>query len=55
MEENAHNVCTIEYRIVFCIRYRNRVLYGNIAEKRIEVIRGVYSASYVDINNKRKM
>ncbi|MBR1480052.1 MAG: IS200/IS605 family transposase [Alphaproteobacteria bacterium] len=41
----------IEYHIVFCTKYRYRVLYGNISEKCTEVIREVCSANYVDITS----
>ncbi|MBQ3945735.1 MAG: transposase [Alphaproteobacteria bacterium] len=29
----------MEYHIVFCTKYRYRVLYGNIAERCIELMR----------------
>ncbi|MBQ3945832.1 MAG: IS200/IS605 family transposase, partial [Alphaproteobacteria bacterium] len=38
-----------EVHIVFCTKYRYRVLYGNIAERSIEVIREICSANYIDI------
>ena len=46
---SSHSVYDIEYHIVFCTKYRHRVLYGNIAERCIEVIRKICSANYIDI------
>ena len=46
---SSHSVYDIEYHIVFCTKYRYRVLYGNIAERCIEVIRKICSANYIDI------
>ena len=46
---SSHSVYDIEYHIVFCTKYRYRVLYGNIAEICIEVIREICSANYIDI------
>lgn len=45
----THIVHDIEYRIVFCTKYRDRVLYSNISERCIKVIKEVCSANYVDI------
>ena len=47
---SSRSVYDIEYHVVFCTKYRGRVLYGNIAAKCIEVIREVRSANYVAIN-----
>ena len=46
---SSHSVYDIEYHIVFCTKYRYRVLYSNIAERCIEVIREICSANYIDI------
>ena len=46
---SSHSEYDIEYHIVFCTKYRYRVLYGNIAERCIEVIRKICSANYIDI------
>ena len=46
---SSHSVYDIEYHIVFCTKYRYRVLYGNIAERCIEVIREICATNYVDI------
>ena len=48
---SSHSVYDIGYHIVFCTKYRHRVLYGNIAERCIEVIREICSFNYVDIIN----
>ncbi|MBR1479968.1 MAG: IS200/IS605 family transposase [Alphaproteobacteria bacterium] len=45
----SHSVCDIEHPIVFCTKYRRRVLCGSIAEKCIEVIREICSGNYIDI------
>ena len=46
---SAHSVYDIEYHIVFYTKYRRRVLYGNIAERCIEVIREIWETNFVDI------
>ncbi|MBR1479864.1 MAG: transposase [Alphaproteobacteria bacterium] len=39
----------IECRIIFCAKYSGVVLYVNITGRHIEVIKEVYSTSYVNI------
>ena len=48
---SSHSEYDIEYHIVFCTKYRYRVLYGNIAERCIDVIREICSANYIDITS----
>ena len=39
----------LQYHIVFCTKYRYRVLCGDIAARCREIIREVCSANYIDI------
>jgi putative transposase len=45
----AHSTYDLKYHIVFCTKYRYRVLTGHIATRTIELIKEVCSANYVDI------
>jgi putative transposase len=36
----AHSTYDLKYHIVFCTKYRYRVLTGHIASRTIELIRG---------------
>ncbi len=47
--KNSHTVYNIECHIVFCTKYRARVLTGKIAERCRDLIREVCSANYVYI------
>lgn len=49
---SSHSVYDIECHVVFCVKHRYMVLYGNIAERCIDVIREVCSVSYVEINRR---
>ncbi len=47
--KGAHTVYNIECHIVFCTKYRYRVLTGKIAERCRDLIREICSSNYVDI------
>jgi putative transposase len=45
----AHNMYDLKYHLIFCTKYRYRILTGQIATRTRELIREVCSANYVDI------
>ena len=46
---SSRSVYDKECHIVFCTKYRYKVLHTNIAERCVEVIREICSANYIDI------
>ena len=47
--KGSHSIYDLKYHIVFCTKYRYRVLTGQIAIRTREVIREVCTANYIDI------
>ena len=47
--KGSHSTYDLKYHIVFCTKYRYRVLTGQVAIRAREVIREVCTANYIDI------
>ena len=47
--KGAHTTYDLKYHIIWCTKYRYRVLIGEVAERVRELIREVCAAEYVDI------
>lgn len=47
--KGAHSTYDIKYHLVFCTKYRYRVLTGQVATRAREIIREICGANYVDI------
>lgn len=47
--KGSHSIYNLKYHIVFCTKYRYRVLTGEISERLREIIREVCSTYYVEI------
>ena len=45
----SHSLYDLKYHVVFCTKYRYRVLTGQIATRARELIREICLANYVDI------
>lgn len=45
----SHSLYDLKYHIVFCTKYRYRILTGAVAQRTRELIREVCAANYVDI------
>lgn len=45
----SHSIYDLKYHIVFCTKYRYRVLTGTVALRTKEIIQEVCAANYVDI------
>jgi putative transposase len=45
----AHSIYDLKYHIVFCTKYRYRILIGPVAERARELMREICRANYVDI------
>ena len=45
----SHSVYDLKYHIVFCTKYRYRVLTGGVSTRCREIIREVCQANYIDI------
>ena len=45
----SHNLYDLKYQVVFCTKYRYRILTGQIATRTWELIREVCARNYVDI------
>ena len=46
---SSHSVFDLKYHIIWCTKYRYRVLIGEVAYRARELIREVCAANYVDI------
>lgn len=47
--KSAHSVYELEYHVVFCTKYRYRVLCGDVANRCREQIIEICAANYIDI------
>ena len=47
--KGSHSVYDLKYHIVFCTKYRYRILTGQIATRTRELIREICQTNYVDI------
>jgi putative transposase len=47
--KSSHSLYGLQYHVVFCTKYRYRVLSAGIADRCRELIREICLASYVDI------
>ena len=45
----AHSLYDLKYHLVFCTKYRYRILTGEVAQRTRELIREICAANYVDI------
>ncbi|WP_410519986.1 transposase [Candidatus Lariskella endosymbiont of Hedychridium roseum] len=45
----SHSLYDLKYHIVFCTKYRYRVLTGQVAIRTREVIREICAANYINI------
>ena len=45
----AHSLYDLKYHVIFCTKYRYRILTGQIATRARELIREICAANYVDI------
>jgi putative transposase len=48
-KHSSHSIFDLKYHVVFCTKYRYRVLTGQVGERTRELIREVCRANYVDI------
>src|SRR5436190_199959 len=47
--KGSHSIYDLKYHIIWCTKYRYRVLLGEVAHRARELIREVGAANYVDI------
>ena len=47
----SHSVYDLRFHIVFCTKYRYRVLCGEVANRCRELVREICAANYVDIES----
>lgn len=45
----SHSVYDLKYHVVFCTKYRYRILTGAVAQRTRELVREVCASNYVDI------
>ena len=45
----AHSLYDLKYHVVFCTKYRYRILTGQIAERTRALIREICAANYIDV------
>jgi putative transposase len=45
----SHSLFDLKYHVVFCTKYRFRILTGQISTRTRELIREVCAANYIDI------
>lgn len=48
-KKGAHSLHDLKYHVVFCTKYRYRVLTGNVAARTRELIREICASNYVEI------
>lgn len=48
-KHGAHSIYDLKYHVVFCTKYRFRILTGQVSERAREIIREICRANYVDI------
>ena len=46
----SHSIYDLKYHVVFCTKYRYRILTGCIATRTREIIREICAANYVDFD-----
>ena len=47
--KGSHSIYDLKYHIVFCTKYRYRVLTGQVADRTREIIREICATNYIDI------
>ena len=47
--KGSHSTYDLKYHIIWCTKYRYRVIIGEVAQRVRELIREVCTANYVDI------
>ena len=47
--KGSHSIYDLKYHVVFCTKYRYRVLTGQVADRTREIIREICAAHYIDI------
>jgi putative transposase len=50
-KHGSHNLYDLKYHVVFCSKYRHRILTGEVATRCRVLIREVCGSNYVDIIN----
>ncbi len=45
----SHSLYDLKYHVVFCTKYRYRILTGSVATRARELVREICAANYVDI------
>jgi putative transposase len=48
-KHGAHSIYDLKYHVVFCAKYRYRILTGEVGERTRALIREICQANYVDI------
>ena len=48
-KRGAHSIYDLKYHVIFCTKYRYRILTGEVGQRVRELIREICSANYVDI------
>ena len=48
-KRGAHSIYDLKYHVIFCTKYRYRILTGEVGQRARELIREVCRANYVDI------
>ncbi len=47
--KGSHSVYSLKYHVIWCTKYRYRVLIGEVAQRVRELLREVCTANYVDV------
>jgi putative transposase len=48
-KKSSHSTYDLKYHVIWCTKYRYRVLTGEVAHRTREIIREICTANYVDI------
>jgi putative transposase len=48
-KRGAHSIYDLKYHVIFCTKYRYRILTGEVGQRARELIREICNANYVDI------
>ncbi len=47
--KGSHSVYSLKYHVIWCTKYRYRVLIGEVAQRVRELLREICTANYVDV------
>ena len=50
-KRGSHSIYDLKYHVIFCTKYRYRILTGEVGQRARELMREICNANYVDITS----